>query len=191
MNKTVLITGASRGIGKAIAHRFGKAGYSLIINSSKSADALQKLQQELTTLYNIPVLASVGNIGDYEYVSTLFSDIKDKFGGVDILINNAGISHIGLLSDMEPSEWKNLIDINLSSVFYTSKCAVPYMVSKQEGKIINISSVCRSIRDMSLSVQLRRIVVSYKRLSSRILRLSRRLKLRLIWLCRRALMESC
>ena len=141
MNKTVLITGASRGIGKALAHRFGKAGYSLIINSCNSKEALLTLQKELMETYSIRVLASVGNIGDFDYVSSLFDDIKKEFGGIDILINNAGISHIGLLSDMSPLEWKNLIDINLSSAFYTAKHAIPYMVSKQEGKIINISSV--------------------------------------------------
>ena len=141
MSKTVLITGASRGIGKALAHRFGKAGYSLIINSCNSKEVLLALQKELMETYSIRVLASVGNIGDFDYVASLFDDIKKEFGGVDILINNAGISHIGLLSDMSPLEWKNLIDINLSSAFYTAKHAIPYMVSKQEGKIINISSV--------------------------------------------------
>lgn len=141
MNKTVLITGASRGIGKAIAHRFAQEGYSLIINSCNSSDALYQLKQELESSYSINVFASVGNIGDSDYVAALFQELKEHFSGVDILINNAGISHVGLLSDMEISEWKNLIDINLSSAFYTAKQAIPYMLSKQEGKIINISSV--------------------------------------------------
>lgn len=145
MNKTVLITGASRGIGKAIAHRFAKEGYALIINCCNSSNALYELQQELKNTYSIPVLASVGNIGDSDYVACLFNEIKEQFDGVDILINNAGISHIGLLSDMEISEWKNLMDINLSSAFYTAKHSIPYMVSKQQGKIINISSVWGNI----------------------------------------------
>ena len=71
----------------------------------------------------------------------MFEETKETFGGIDIVINNAGISHIGLLSDMSAEEWHNLLDINLSSVFYTSKLAIPYMLSKQAGKIINISSV--------------------------------------------------
>ena len=141
MKPTVLITGASRGIGKAIATLFAQEGYSLVINCSKSAEDLMLFKKELETIYQIPVLASVGNIGEYSYVKSLFEEIKDTFGGVDILINNAGISHIGLLTDMSCEEWKNLMDINLSSAFYTSKHAIPYMLSKQAGKIVNISSV--------------------------------------------------
>lgn len=141
MKPTVLITGASRGIGKAIAIRFAQEGYSLIINCSKSTDALMELKKELENTYHIPVLASVGNIGDYSYVQQLFSEIQKEFGGVDIVVNNAGISHIGLLSDMSPEEWNHIISTNLSSIFYTSKLAISYMLSKQQGKIINISSV--------------------------------------------------
>ena len=141
MNKTVLITGASRGIGKAIAKEFARKGYCLVINCCKSADKLYELQKELEGTYHIPVLSSVGDVGDYTYIVQLFNEIKQTFGGVDILVNNAGISHIGLLSDMTPGEWQTMINTNLSSVFYTSGQAIPYMVSKQEGKIINISSV--------------------------------------------------
>ena len=141
MNKTVLITGASRGIGKAIATRFAKEGYSLVINCCNSPEALTQLRKELESAYHIPVLASVGNIGDYTYVCQLFHEIEAQFRGVDILVNNAGISHIGLLHDVSPEEWQNLININLSSAFYTSKLAIPYMLSKKSGKIINISSV--------------------------------------------------
>ena len=141
MKPIVLITGASRGIGKAIAIRFAKEGGSLIINCSKSADALMELKHHLTETYHVPVLASVGNIGDFSYVQRLFEEIKAEFGGIDIVVNNAGISHISLLSDMTPEEWQNILNVNLSSVFYTSKLAIPYMLSKQQGKIINISSV--------------------------------------------------
>lgn len=141
MKPIVLITGASRGIGKAIAIRFAKEGCSLIINCSKSADALMELKHHLTETYHVPVLASVGNIGDFSYVQRLFEEIKAEFGGIDIVVNNAGISHISLLSDMTPEEWQNILNVNLSSVFYTSKLAIPYMLSKQQGKIINISSV--------------------------------------------------
>ena len=141
MKPIALITGASRGIGKAIAIRFAQEGYSLIINCSKSTDSLLALKTELEENYHIPVLASVGNVGDYTYVEQLFNEIKSEFGGIDIVVNNAGISHIGLLSDMTTEEWNSIINTNLSSVFYTSKFAIPHMVSKQQGKIINISSV--------------------------------------------------
>ncbi len=141
MSKKILITGASRGIGLSIAHRFAKEGYSLVINCRQSAEVLMDIKKELEEKYHIPILASVGNIGDYAYVEQLFTKIQKEFGGVDIVVNNAGISHIGLLSDMTPEEWQNLMNVNLSSIFYTSKLAIPYMVSKQAGKIINISSV--------------------------------------------------
>lgn len=145
MKKTILITGASRGIGKAIAYKFAKEGFSIVINCSKSENDLMNLKTELEVLYHVPVLASVGNIGDFHYVEQLFSLITEEFGGVDIVVNNAGISHIGLLSDMEISQWQNLIDINLSSAFYTSKLALPYMLAQKQGKIINISSVWGNI----------------------------------------------
>lgn len=145
MKPIVLITGASRGIGKAIAIRFAQEGCSLIINCSKSAEALFALKKDLEETYHVPVLASVGNIGNFAYVTQLFDEITARFGGVDIVINNAGISHIGLLSDMTPAEWQRVMDVNLSSVFYTSKLAIPHMLAKQAGKIINISSVWGNI----------------------------------------------
>ena len=141
MNKTVLITGASRGIGRAIAIRFAKEGYSLVINCYNSPEALTELKKELENTYRIPVLASVGNVGDFQYIEKLFEEIKEHFHGIDVLVNNAGISHIGLLHDMSLEKWQNLININLSSAFYTSKLAIPYMLSQKHGKIINISSV--------------------------------------------------
>ena len=108
MNKTVLITGASRGIGNAIARAFAKEGCRLIINCSKSPDALFALATELQT---------------------------------DIVVNNAGISHIGLLGDMTIEEWNHIISVNLTSVFSTSKLAIPHMLHQKSGKIINISSI--------------------------------------------------
>lgn len=141
MNKTVLITGASRGIGRAIARAFAKEGCRLILNCSQSKDALTSLSCELQNTYHSEVLASVGDISDYSYVAQLFDQIRARFGGVDILINNAGISYIGLLDDMTIEDWNHIIGVNLTSVFSTSKLAIPYMVHQKSGKIINISSV--------------------------------------------------
>lgn len=141
MNKTVLISGASRGIGKAIATTFAKNGYSLVINCKSSQDALFKLKEELETLYHVNILAFVGDMGDFSFVSSMFQEITKTFGGIDILINNAGVSYIGLLSDMSIEEWQNVMSTNLNSCFYTSKLCIPYMLSKKNGKIINISSM--------------------------------------------------
>ena len=141
MKSTVLITGASRGIGRAIATLFAKEGYQLVITCSKSEAALHLLADELRSNYSADVLTSIGDIGDYQYVSLLFKEISARFGGIDILINNAGISYVGLLTDMSLEEWNQMINTNLTSVFSTCKHAIPYMLQKQTGKIINISSV--------------------------------------------------
>ena len=141
MNQTVVITGASRGIGRAIAHAFAREGYHLVINCSKSADALLSLKTELEDTYHCQVHASVGDVSDYNYVEQLYAKIQTKFSGVDVLVNNAGISYIGLLSDMSIDEWNRIVGTNLTAAFSMSKLAIPHMVSKKSGKIINISSV--------------------------------------------------
>ncbi len=145
MNKTVLVTGASRGIGRSIACAFAAAGCRLVITCANSAASLSELKQELETTYHTPVLASVGDISDFAYVEQLFSGISAVFGGVDILVNNAGISHIGLLSEMDINAWNRVIGINLTSAFSTCKLAIPYMLQRKSGKIINISSVWGSV----------------------------------------------
>lgn len=141
MKKTALITGASRGIGLAIAKEFAKAGYQLVITCSKTEADLLALKKELESTYATPVLTSVGDMADYNYVNQLFSDITKHFQGVDVVINNAGISYVGLLTDMSIDDWNHIVATNLTSVFSTSKLAIPYMLQQKEGKIINISSV--------------------------------------------------
>ena len=141
MRKTVLITGASRGIGRAIATAFAKSNYNLVITCSKSESELLALQEELQTKYQVDVLASIGDVADYEYVDRLFAHIRERFHGVDVLVNNAGISYVGLLTDMTIEEWNHILGVNLTSVFSTCKLAIPYMLSRKAGKIINISSV--------------------------------------------------
>lgn len=141
MKKTVLVTGASRGIGRAIATAFAKEGYNLVITCSKTENELLQLKQELESAYSVDVLASIGDISDHEYVKILFSHIADRFHGADVVVNNAGVSYVGLLEDMSIEEWNRILGINLTSVFSTCKLAIPYMLSKKAGKIINISSV--------------------------------------------------
>jgi len=134
MSSTVLITGASRGIGQAIAIAFAKAGYQLVITCSKSEQELLSLADILTNHYGAEVLTSVGDIGDYEYVTHLFDAIEKRFGGIDVLVNNAGIAYVGLLTDMSIDDWNRIVNTNLTSVFSTCKHAVPYMVRQQAGK---------------------------------------------------------
>lgn len=140
--KTVLITGASRGIGASIAVKFAREGFrNIIITGNKSVDQLNSLKHLLEKEYACICHTFVGDLGLYENAEQLFYEIKKRYDGVDILINNVGISHIGLLSDLSVEEWNQVIHTNLSSAFYCSKLAIPHMNHKKYGKIINISSV--------------------------------------------------
>ena len=141
MNRTVLVTGASRGIGRAIASAFAAEGDRLIITCSRSEQELLNFKKELEETFHTEVLASVGDISSFEYVEQLFEQITERFGGVDVLINNAGISYIGVLDAMSIDSWNNVIQTNLTSVFSCCKCAMPSMIHKKQGRIINISSV--------------------------------------------------
>ena len=141
MPKTALITGASRGIGHAIAIEFAKAGYQLVITCSKSEAKLLDLKDFLEREYHIQVLTSVGDVSSYSYIEQLFSEVAARFGGIDVLVNNAGISYIGLLTDMSIEDWNHIVGTNLTSVFSTCRLAIPHMVHCKQGKIINISSV--------------------------------------------------
>jgi 3-oxoacyl-[acyl-carrier protein] reductase len=141
MKPSVLITGASRGIGEAIAYTFAEAGYRLAICCCNSADQLARTAEAIRSQYHTEVLTYVGNVGDFAFVQEMACQVIDRFGQVDVLVNNAGISHIGLLSDMTIEEWNAMISVNLTSIFSTCKCIVPSMVKRQSGKIINISSV--------------------------------------------------
>lgn len=137
INKKVLITGASRGIGRAIACEFGSQGYDLYLTCQNNIEALESLKIELEKEFSISCYIFQGDMGDYKTIEQLFSEIRD----LDMLINNAGISHIGLLSDMSPEEWHHVMSTNLDAVFYTCKHAIPLMLQKQQGRIINISSI--------------------------------------------------
>ena len=139
--KTVLITGASRGIGRACAQAFAKEGFSLVVTCQSSEKKLLELTNEIIDKYGVECLPSVGDIGDSNYVQTLFAEIQLKFGRLDILLNNAGISHIGLLQEMELNEWEQLMSTNVTSAFLCTKAAIPMMLSQGTGSIVNISSV--------------------------------------------------
>ena len=144
MNKTVLISGSGRGIGRAIATRFAKEGYKISINANKSKDELEETKDYLISL-GVPVLVGQGDVGNYEFCKDFVDEVKNTLGSVDILVNNAGISHIGLLSDMKPNEWNEVINTNLTSLYNLSSLVIPDMVRKSAGKIINISSVWGNI----------------------------------------------
>ena len=139
-NKTVFVTGSSRGIGKAIATIFAVEGYNVAIMCNHSKQELMETEKELK-VYNPNILALVGDLADYNTAKNAVAQIEKKFGCIDILINNAGISYIGLFNTMHPLEWKKIIDTNLGSVLNCTHCAVQNMIRIHRGSIINISSM--------------------------------------------------
>lgn len=135
--KKALITGASRGIGKAIAEEFAKAGYDLYLTCNQNIEMLRKQAKQLEQEYQVTCQCYGFSIGDEVGVEAMFHEISE----LDVLVNNAGISYIGLLTDMTYEDWNQVIATNLSSCFLTSKKAIPLMLKKKQGKIIQISSV--------------------------------------------------
>lgn len=141
MKLTALITGASRGIGAALAETFARAGYQLTLCCQHSEEKLMTLSKRLQEQYHTTVLVRIGDVGDYAFVKTMVDATLEAFGAIDVLINNAGISYIGLLTDMSIEDWNRIVATNLTSVFSTCRCVVPSMVHNKRGRIINISSV--------------------------------------------------
>lgn len=132
-----IITGASRGIGRALAVEFARAGYDLTITCLKNTDMLNELADTLRADFHIECSTFTGDLSEYDNAVRLFEEVDCA----DVLINNAGISFVGQLQDMAPEDWNRVISANLSSAFYCSKLAIPYMIGKKSGKILNISSV--------------------------------------------------
>lgn len=141
MKQTALITGASRGIGAALAETFAHADYQLTLCCHKSQEQLRDLADQLQKKYHTPVLIFIGDVGEYAFVEDMVKQTLDTFGSIDVLINNAGISYIGLLTDMTIDDWNQIVATNLTSVFSACRCTVPSMVHNKSGRIINISSV--------------------------------------------------
>ena len=138
--KSVLVTGSSRGIGRACAIAFAKAGYHVFINCRQNIALLHSLQDEILSCGGTCTLLP-GDVGDPSQVKSMFCQIEKETGGIDILVNNAGIAWFGLLTDMTDEDWSSLLQTNLSSVFYCCRAAIPHMVSVKCGRIINISSM--------------------------------------------------
>ena len=143
-----LITGASRGIGRAIAKAFAQAGYDLVLTCSKTLPELEAFARELEASCQTEVASSCEfhgihcqtfqvDAGDPAQVEALFQNIPR----LDVLVNNAGISYVGLLHEMSPEEWRKVLSTNLDSCFYTCKFSIPLMLQNHTGRIINISSV--------------------------------------------------
>ena len=140
MNKVALITGASRGIGKSTAICFAKNNYNVIINYNNSEEEAMNLKLELVEKYNIECLAIKADVSNELEVIDMINQIIDKFGTIDVLVNNAAIAIDTTFEDKTPEIFKKVLNTNLIGTFNVSKHAAKYMQEKQYGCIINVSS---------------------------------------------------
>ena len=137
---TALVTGASRGIGAAIALELAKEGWAVAVNYRSSRDAADEVVKKITDEKGVAE-AFEADVSDPEAVKRLFSDVSERLGFVEVLVNNAGISHIGLLQDMTDGEISRLIGVDLAGTVYCSREAVKAMIPRKKGSIINIASM--------------------------------------------------
>lgn len=140
MKKTVLITGASRGIGKSIAKLFALNNYNVIINYFKSDMLAKKLVEELKEI-NEATIAIKADISNKSEVDEMFEQIRLSFHCVDVLINNAGIANQILFTDMTAKQWDQIFDVNVKGMFHCTQAVAKDMICRKNGKIINISSI--------------------------------------------------
>lgn len=137
LSRSALVTGASRGIGRAIAQALAEEGYRLYLTCRHSEKELTGLSHHLSETCHIACTPIVADMGDMQAVNDVFQQIDD----LTLLVNNAGISHIGLLHEMTAEEWQSLMNVNLNALFYTCRLAIPMMLKHHAGQIVNISSV--------------------------------------------------
>lgn len=140
IEKTALVTGASRGIGRAIALALAAKGFAVALNYAGSHDAAEAVKKEIEAAAG-KAFTVQGDVSKSEDVDRVFKAVKDEFGGLDVLVNNAGINRDALLIRMKESNWDDVIATDLKSDFLTTKAAAAMMMRKRKGSIINISSV--------------------------------------------------
>lgn len=140
MKKNVLVTGGTRGIGEAISREFAKKGYDIIINYIKSNEKAEILKEELERTYNIKVLLIQADISNETEIKSMVDVAINKFGKIDVLVNNAGIVIDKEFEDRTVEDWKQTLNINLIAPFVLTKLVGKQMMKQKSGAIINISS---------------------------------------------------
>lgn len=140
MRKTILITGSSRGIGRAIALNLYDRNYNVIINYKKEHEKARQVVDKLRSR-GLNALAIQADISKFEQVQSLYKKIEETFGPVDILVNNAGIGNIKLAQDISVEDWREIFANNVDGMFFCTKLALDKMIKRQTGTIVNISSV--------------------------------------------------
>ena len=139
-NKAAIVTGGTRGIGKAIVLELAKSGCNVAFNYSKSDDLANELVKEIEAL-GVKAVAKKADVSDFESAKEMIKEVKDEFGQIDYLVNNAGITRDKLLAMMKEDDWDDVININLKSVYNFSKAVIMTMIKQKNGKILNITSV--------------------------------------------------
>lgn len=140
MNKVVIVTGGSRGIGASIVKILANAGYSVVLNYNKSVNEANQIKEQLKNDGKVVEIYKA-DVRNREEVKSLVDFTISKFGKIDVLVNNAGICQTKLFTDITDEDWNNMIQTNLTSAFYTTQEVLKYMIPKKEGCIINISSI--------------------------------------------------
>lgn len=138
-NKTAIITGAGKGIGKATAIALAGEGVNLGLVARSSAD-LESLQAFLTTSYGVKVFFAAADVSNRSEVDGAIRSLIEKLGTIDILINNAGTSTFGTVVDMDPNEWERIVQTNLMGTYYVTRAVLPTMLKQSSGTIVNIAS---------------------------------------------------
>ncbi len=140
MEKCALITGATRGIGKQIAITLAKQGYNIALNYRKENEELENTKKEIEEI-GVQILAVKGDVANFKDCENFVKQVIERFGQIDVLVNNAGITKDMLLMRMKKEDFEQVIDTNLVGTFNVTKNVVPYMMKARSGRIINISSV--------------------------------------------------
>ena len=140
MRRIALITGGSRGIGAACVRLFARSGFAVVFLANRSVEKAQSLTDELRA-EGLDVAYRLCDVSDGTQVASVVADILRSYRRIDVLVNCAGIAHIGLLTDMTDAEWDHLFAVNVRSVFSLTKAVLPGMISRQAGAVVNVSSM--------------------------------------------------
>lgn len=140
-NKVALITGGSRGIGEKIAEKFATEGYNLVINYVSNIENVEELEARIKGNSNIEILFVQADVTSFESCENMINKAIEKFGHIDVVVNNAGITKDGLLMRMKEEDFDKVINVNLKGTYNVTKNAIPHMMKQKYGRIVNISSV--------------------------------------------------